>query len=185
MFGIYPHSHAHVYLRDGGLGYANLGSVISDRTTGVEWVERLRGGGITVDERLAEILSTKLKATKGVYEIVIKEIHPYYEPNYGSIVRSGELNGFSEATLEIACLVREKFSNDYFKKLIDTSNPEVLITTNELGVYYPYEAIGHTFVRSCCPCCYLDSFTAFRTDFYADNTGYPINNAAAIFIKQR
>jgi len=185
MFGIYPHSHAHVYSRDGGLGYANLGSVISDGTTGVEWVERLRSGGITIDERLTAILSAKLEATKGVvYEIVLKEIHPYYEPNYGSIVRSGELKGFSEATIEIACLVREKFSNDYFKGLIDVSDPKVFITTNEKGIYYSYEAIGQTWIRNCCPSCFIDSFTVFPTDFYAENSGYPIANVAAIFIKQ-
>jgi len=99
-------------------------SVISDGTTGAEWVERLgkkgllgKPDGFTKEYLQKTLLSIEFRPTNGVISevAILKSIlFNYIEKTNEIIRRNGNEKKFIEPNPEIACLIMEKFSREDF-----------------------------------------------------------------------
>ena len=95
-------------------GVINL-SVTSDGTTGEEWIKRLEGDGFYVTNYAKEILrSPDFKPTKGVTTevAVLKDLLFVDSDRITRKIRAEtEKRKFLKLNVEIACLIREKFTD--------------------------------------------------------------------------
>lgn len=92
-------------------------SVISDKTSGPQWLKRLKNKGIYVDETARKMLLSK--AFKPSDEVVTKVVIfrvPYAMFGEASPLPIAEEKGLVEPVngMELACLIREKFTNKQF-----------------------------------------------------------------------
>lgn len=96
-------------------------SVVSDGTTGRAWDERLRGNGCTVSQDARNILySPRFTPTMGVKtEIAIfrSALLPPDERYTVNAHEEGLLRGLAIPDIEVACLLREKFSKEGLKAM--------------------------------------------------------------------
>lgn len=89
-------------------------TVASDGTTGPEWIMRLEKGGYRVSDWAKELLNSKdFKPTKGTVEVkVIKATYFTDDKRITKNIRKeAKKLGFETPNAEIACLIREKFSD--------------------------------------------------------------------------
>lgn len=92
-------------------------SVISDKTSGPQWLKRLKNKGVYVDDTAKKMLLSK--AFKPTDEVVTKVVIfrvPYAMFGEGSPLSLAEAKGAVEAVngMELACLIRDKFTNQQF-----------------------------------------------------------------------
>jgi len=90
-------------------------SVTSDGTTGKEWIARLEANGFHISDSAKNILrSESFKPTSGTYEVVILKEEFFSDDRMTTIkIREEAKNRkLSTPNPEIACLIREKFSDD-------------------------------------------------------------------------
>jgi len=123
--------------------------VTSDGTTGEQWITRLEKAGFRLSEYAKELLLSKeFKATTGVvYEIAVLKGSLFTDNNRTSKkIRSkaAKLN-FQTPNPEIACLIREMFSDDeieamgltwivtFHKPIKDSDGDLSLLDTNRLS----------------------------------------------------
>lgn len=92
-------------------------SVISDGTSGPQWLKRLKNKGIYVDDTAKKmLLSKKFKPTDEVVTKVVVFRVPYAMFGETNPAPTAEAKGVIEAVngMELACLVRDKFTNQQF-----------------------------------------------------------------------
>ncbi len=91
-------------------------SVISDGTTGPEWIKRLEKKGFRIGDYAKSILKSKdFKPTSGIAtEIVVLPGKLFSDSDRitKNIRAEAERRSFGTPNAEIACLVREKFSDE-------------------------------------------------------------------------
>ncbi len=97
-------------------------SVISDGTTGGEWINRFENKGIGVDNKTKQVLLSKnFKPTIGViYNIAVLKggiIKNTKNRNIKNILLEAEKLRFSNTNYEAACLIRNKFFNKDFRSM--------------------------------------------------------------------
>jgi hypothetical protein len=90
-------------------------SVTSDGATGEEWIERLEGKGFRITDYAKSVLRTKnFKPTSGTtYEIAVlkSKLFSDSERITKNIRKDAKARKFATPNAEIACLIREKFSD--------------------------------------------------------------------------
>lgn len=88
-------------------------SVVSDGTTGPEWIERLKKNGCKVEESAKNILrSNGFNPTIGGITTVVvlkNELFEENDRNTKNIRVEADKRNFVKPNAEIACLIREKF----------------------------------------------------------------------------
>ena len=93
-------------------------SVISDQTSGPQWLKRLKNKGVYVDDTARKMLLSKdFKPTDEVVTKVVVFRVPYAMfGNDASPSPIAESKGVIEAVngMELACLIRDKFTNTQF-----------------------------------------------------------------------
>ncbi|MFZ2310442.1 MAG: hypothetical protein WAW11_02770 [Patescibacteria group bacterium] len=114
--------------------------VISDKTSGPQWLKRLKNKGIYVDDIAKEMLLSKaFKPTDEIATIVVIFRVPYamFGDN-ASPLPIAEAKGLIEAVngMELACLIRDKFTN---KQLSLMGCSQLVIS---VGEYYFYVTGG-------------------------------------------
>jgi hypothetical protein len=91
-------------------------SVTSDGTTGKDWIKRLEGNGFRVGDYAKEVLcSPSFKPTKGVQtEVAVFKGMLFEEQSRitSKIRAEGALRKLSKSNAELACLIREKFTDE-------------------------------------------------------------------------
>ena len=89
-------------------------SVTSDGTTGEHWIARLESKGFRVSDYAKSVLRSKsFKPTSGIYEIAVLkgEIFSDNERITKNIRKEAKNRKLSAPKAEVACLIREKFSD--------------------------------------------------------------------------
>lgn len=90
-------------------------SVISDGTTGKQWISRLERKGFDLCDSSKKILRSKsFQPTSGeITQIAVlkSEIFNWSTPTSENIYKEAKERKFSLPNSEVACLIREKFSN--------------------------------------------------------------------------
>ncbi|HPT08294.1 MAG TPA: hypothetical protein PLE28_01200 [bacterium] len=90
-------------------------SVTSDGTTGEEWIVRLESKGFRVGDYVKRVLRSKdFKPTNGIiYEIAVLkgELFSYSNRITKTIRKEAKNRKLSTPNAEVACLIREKFSD--------------------------------------------------------------------------
>lgn len=89
-------------------------SVTSDGTTGKQWIARLKSKGFRVSDYAKSVLRSKsFKPTSGIYEIAVLkgEIFSDNERITKNIRKEAKNRKLSAPKAEVACLIREKFSD--------------------------------------------------------------------------
>ncbi|HNW55592.1 MAG TPA: hypothetical protein PKN62_00730 [bacterium] len=90
-------------------------SVTSDGTTGEEWISRLESKGFRVRDRAKNVLRSKgFKPTAGItYEVAVLKGELFSDNGRitENIREEAKNRGFITPDPEIACLIREKFSD--------------------------------------------------------------------------
>jgi len=89
-------------------------SVTSDCTTGKEWIARLKAKGFCVGDYAESVLLSKsFKPTSDTYEIAVLkgEIFSDRDRTTKNIHEEAKNRKFTVPNVEIACLIREKFSD--------------------------------------------------------------------------
>lgn len=92
-------------------------SVISDKTSGPQWLKRLKNKGVYVDDTAKKMLLSKdFKPTDEVVTKVVIFRVPYAMFGESSPEPIAEAKGVIEAAngMELACLIRDKFTNQQF-----------------------------------------------------------------------
>jgi len=97
-------------------GVIRLGTVTSDGTTGPQWIKRLEKTGFRVYDWARNILNSKdFKPTSGVTTeiVVLKGILWSDNDRITKNIRAeAEKRGLEKPNAEVACLIREKFSDE-------------------------------------------------------------------------
>lgn len=92
-------------------------SVISDKTSGPQWLKRLKNKGIYVDDLAKKmLLSKEFKPTdEMVTKVAIFRV-PYAMFGEAGPLPTAEAKGLIESIngMELACLIRDKFTNQQF-----------------------------------------------------------------------
>ena len=94
-------------------------TVTSDGTTGPQWIERLKKGGFRVSD-YAEQLLNKMSTTDGVTTEVSAlkgELFFDNDRTTSEIRAEAESRGLTEPNPEIACLIREKFTDKELEEM--------------------------------------------------------------------
>lgn len=89
-------------------------SVTSDGTTGEHWIARLESKGFRVSDYAKSVLRSKsFKPTSGIYEIAVLkgEIFSDNKRITKNIRKEAKNRKLSAPKAEVACLIREKFSD--------------------------------------------------------------------------
>jgi len=96
-------------------------TVISDGTTGEQWIARLESKGFKLSKWAKELLlSEDFKATTGtIYDIAVINGGSFTDKDRvsGTIVREAMGHKFIKLSPEAACLIREKFSDEEMEKM--------------------------------------------------------------------
>ena len=97
-------------------------TVISDGTTGEKWITSLEKSGIVVSRYAKELLQSKdfIPTTAVVYKVAIikgDELSDKQLITIKDIREEVENRGYLTPPVELACLLREKLSNDDLKKM--------------------------------------------------------------------
>ena len=96
-------------------------SVVSDGTTGGEWVSRLKGKSFRISDRTKEILNSKdFKPTTGItYKIAILKGGLFSDNGRitENIRKEAKNRKLLTPNAEVACLIREKFSDKKLKNM--------------------------------------------------------------------
>lgn len=97
---------------EGGVIYF---SVESDGTTGEDWIKRLEGNGFRVEDYPKQVLcSPSFKPTAGIStEVAVLKGRIFKDKHRitKKIRAEAEKRGFSKPNAELACLIREKFTD--------------------------------------------------------------------------
>lgn len=94
-------------------------TVTSDGTTGPQWIKRLKKGGFRVSD-YAEQLLNKMSTTDGVttdVSVLTGELFSDDDRTTSKIRAEAESRGLTEPNPEIACLIREKFTNKELEEM--------------------------------------------------------------------
>lgn len=90
-------------------------SVISDGTTGQDWIKRLESRGFSIGDGAKQILSSPyFKPTCGVTNeiAILKGVSFGEKDRISKVVRANaDRRKFSKPNVELACLIREKFTD--------------------------------------------------------------------------
>ena len=97
-------------------------SVVSDGTEGVNWIKRLEGNGFRIEDSAKRILrsSPDFRPTNRVKTEVAVLKGRLFEDNdriTKNIRAEGALRKLSKPNAELACLIREKFTDEEFKAM--------------------------------------------------------------------
>ena len=96
-------------------------TVVSDGTTGEDWITRLEGKGIRLSDPAKSVLrSSDFKPTKGmIYEIAVLKGMLFNDSDRVTkkIRTEAEQRTLSTPNAEIACLVRDKFTDEEIKAM--------------------------------------------------------------------
>lgn len=96
-------------------------SVISDGTTGENWITRLEGKGFRVSDYAKSVLrSTDFKPTNGVkYEVAVLKGELFKDSNRitSKIREEADKRKLAKPNAEIACLIREKSTDKEIEKM--------------------------------------------------------------------
>jgi hypothetical protein len=95
-------------------------SVISDGTTGEDWIERLKSKGCVGDYAQSVLRSPDFKPTKDVvYHVAILKGGSLGNDDRKTFIirKAGEERGFTTPNAEVACLIRKKFSDGDIKAM--------------------------------------------------------------------
>jgi hypothetical protein len=97
-------------------GVISLGTVTSDGTTGPQWIKRLEKKGFRVSDWARDVLNSKdFNPTSGVTTeiVVLKGILWIDNDRVTKNIRAeAEKRGLEKPNAEVACLIREKFSDE-------------------------------------------------------------------------
>ena len=94
-------------------------TVTSDGTTGPQWIKRLKKGGFRVSD-YAEQLLNKMSTTDGVttdVSVLTGELFSDDDRTTSKIRAEAESRGLIEPNPEIACLIREKFTDKELEEM--------------------------------------------------------------------
>ncbi|MFA7119637.1 MAG: hypothetical protein WC159_12775 [Sphaerochaetaceae bacterium] len=94
-------------------------TVTSDGTTGPQWIKRLKKGGFRVSD-YAEQLLNKMSTTDGVttnVSVLTGELFFDDDRTTSKIRAEAESRGLTEPNPEIACLIREKFTDKELEEM--------------------------------------------------------------------
>jgi len=94
-------------------------TVTSDGTTGPQWIKRLKKGGFRVSD-YAEQLLNKMSTTDGVttdVSVLTGELFSDDDRTTSKIRAEAESRGLTEPNPEIACLIREKFTDKELEEI--------------------------------------------------------------------
>lgn len=96
-------------------------SVTSDGTTGEEWIVRLESKGFRVGDYVKRVLRSKdFKPTNGIiYEIAVLKSELFSDSNRitKTIRKEAKNRKLSTPNAEVACLIREKFTDKELKAM--------------------------------------------------------------------
>ena len=91
-------------------------SVTSDGTTGEDWIKRLRGKGFCIDREATKLLQTpSFKPTAGVtteVAVLKSSLFKGSDRIERKIRDEGHKRGLSKPNVELACLIRDKFTEE-------------------------------------------------------------------------
>lgn len=94
-------------------------TVTSDGTTGPQWIKRLKKGGFRVSD-YAEQLLNKMSTTDGVttnVSVLTGELFSYNDRTISKIRAEAESRGLTKPSPEVACLIREKFTDKELEEM--------------------------------------------------------------------
>lgn len=95
--------------------------VISDNTTGEDWITRLQGNGFHIGDHAKQVLlSPDFKSTSGVTTEVAVIKGVFFEDDdriIKKICDEADKRKFGKSNAELACLIREKFTNQEFQAM--------------------------------------------------------------------
>lgn len=94
-------------------------TVTSDGTTGPQWIKRLKKGGFRVSD-YAEQLLNKMSTTDGVTtDVTVLKGELFFDDDRttSKIRAEAESRGLTEPNPEIACLIREKFTDKELEEM--------------------------------------------------------------------
>ena len=95
-------------------------SVVSDGTTGEDWIKRLEGNGFRIGDYAKQVLrSPSFTPTSGVTEVaVLKGMLFADNDRYTAKIRAeGALRKLSKPNAELACLIRLKFTDEEIEEM--------------------------------------------------------------------
>ena len=155
-------------------------SVTSDGTTGEQWIERLERKKINLNHRIKKIMRSRYfkQNNNFVYDVVILKGKLFSDEGrtYKNILKEANNRKFSTPPMQLACLIREKFSdkdlnamgltwifvmhknieNMEFSDLLFNVNSfvpsglDTYVTPNAISGpgFFPYESSGFAFVSA-------------------------------------
>lgn len=148
-------------------------SLLSNGRTGEEWLNYFKESGLIVSESAQDILLS-LKATSNVhYQVVILKGAMFFtiSPNEDNVIREAKLRSLKPCNLELACLIREKFSNEELLSM----------RLNELKVMHIPEAfVGMKWLLNICSCD-NNKIDLDATPYYPDMCWH--DSSSFVFIK--
>ncbi|PCI19203.1 hypothetical protein COB64_04140 [Candidatus Wolfebacteria bacterium] len=102
-------------------GILHLTLAPSDGTTGPEWINRLKDDGHKVSDYAQQVLnSDDFKPTKGVtYNLAIIKGEKFEDSHRitKNIRKMADNKGYIKPNAEVACLIREQFSNEELEEM--------------------------------------------------------------------
>jgi len=106
--------HDSWYEKDGVIYF----SVTSDGTIGEDWISRLERKDVPVSDYAKNILrSVDFKSTIGVFKVAILKTTLIDKRTIRRINAEAEKRGLSRPSAELACLIRDKFTNREIKTM--------------------------------------------------------------------